>query len=364
MVFVIAKGDKLADIPKQHKTIDQVEMVRAGKFRRYHGGGLRQILDVPTQLKNVRDMVYFAIGFIQSLWLFARQRPDAVFIKGGFVGVPVGLAAALFRVPFVTHDSDAIPGLANRIIARWASLHAVALPVDQYNYPQSKTKYVGVPVNERFVPVTQPSLLQKQKDELGLDTASPVLLVTGGGLGALRLNRAIVHALPLILAKVADLQVIHIAGPGKTKELHDLYMENFQPEVIKRIHVYEFLSDLYRYSAVADVVVTRAGANSLADFASQQKACVVVPNPQLTGGHQTKNAQVLARQGAIVLVTEDELLADGAVLAEAIIDLLGSKEKRTDLGRALYKTVKTDAAAQIANMIFAVAAAQAKEGRE
>lgn len=362
MVFVIAKGDKLVDIPRHHKTIDDVVTVRAGKFRRYHGGGLRQVLDIPTQLKNVRDLVYFAIGFIQSLWLFARQRPDAVFVKGGFVGVPVGFAAALFRVPYVTHDSDAIPGLANRLIAKWASLHAVALPVDQYNYPRNKTKHVGVPVNERFVPLTQSSQIQKQKKELGFDEAGPVLLVTGGGLGALRLNRAVVHALPLVLAKVADLQVVHIAGPGKTKELHALYAENFRPDVLARIHVYDFLPDLYKYSAIADVVVTRAGANSLADFASQQKACVVVPNPQLTGGHQTKNAQVLAKKEAIVLVTEEELQTDGAVLAESIVTLLASNERRSALGRALHKTVKTDAAAQIAHMITSVAIKPKEQG--
>ncbi len=328
--------------------------VRAGKFRRYHGGGIRQLLDIPTQLKNLRDLLYFVIGFFQSLIILGRHRPSAVFIKGGFVGVPVGLAAAVKHIPYVTHDSDAVPGLANRIVARWASLHAVAMPVSQYKYSAAKTKHVGVPVNTNFMPLPA-SQVTNSKIKLGL-TDAPVLLVTGGGLGALRLNHAIVHAMPLLLAHTANLQVVHIAGPGKADELKELYRQNLRLQVTEgQIHVYEFLPDLYRYSAVADVVVTRAGANSLADFAMQQKACVVVPNPQLTGGHQTKNAQALVHQEAIVLVEEDEITKDGAVLAESIIDLLDSKAKRQALGEALNKTVKTDAALQIANMLINVA---------
>ena len=354
LVFVIAKGDKLANVPANHTSIDRVISVRAGKFRRYHGGGIRQLLDIPTQLKNLRDLLYFVIGFFQSLIILGRHRPSAVFIKGGFVGVPVGLAAAVKHIPYVTHDSDAVPGLANRIVARWASLHAVAMPVSQYKYSAAKTKHVGVPVNTNFMPLPA-NQVTNSKIKLGLSDA-PVLLVTGGGLGALRLNHAIVHAMPLLLAHTANLQVVHIAGPGKADELKELYRQNLRLQVTEgQIHVYEFLPDLYRYSAVADVVVTRAGANSLADFAMQQKACVVVPNPQLTGGHQTKNAQALVHQEAIVLVEEDEITKDGAVLAESIIDLLDSKAKRQALGEALNKTVKTDAALQIANMLINVA---------
>jgi len=102
IVYVGQRGDRLGDIPAQDKNIDASYMVRAGKFRRYHGEGLKQLLDIPTMLKNIRDAFYVLIGIWQCFWLLGKLGPDAVFIKGGFVGVPVGIAAALRRIPRTT----------------------------------------------------------------------------------------------------------------------------------------------------------------------------------------------------------------------------------------------------------------------
>src|SRR5665213_2594114 len=135
LVYIGQTGDLLGDIPSQHPSIDEVFTVRAGKFRRYHGEGFKQLLDVVTMAKNIRDFFYVIIGFWQSRRLLKQLKPAVIFVKGGFVGVPVGLAAATRQIPFITHDSDPIPGLANRIIARWAVMHAVALPKDIYPYP-------------------------------------------------------------------------------------------------------------------------------------------------------------------------------------------------------------------------------------
>src|SRR5579862_7870303 len=150
IIYVGQRGDKLADIPAHDHNIDEVHTVRAGKFRRYHGEGIKQVLDVQTVLKNVRDAGRVVRGLDESRRLLKRLKPDLVFIKGGFVGVPVGLAAAQLHIPFITHDSDAVPGLANRIIARWATAHAVALPKELYNYPADKTFTVGVPISSDF----------------------------------------------------------------------------------------------------------------------------------------------------------------------------------------------------------------------
>ena len=341
-------------MPTAHQSIDQVLTVRAGKFRRYHGEGFKQLLDIPTQLKNIRDLFYFVVGFFQSLRLLHKVQPDVVFIKGGFVGVPIGLAAAIRGIPYVTHDSDAIPGLANRIIAKWARFHAVAMPVENYQYPKAKTKQVGVPVNAAFAPISE-SQKQHLKEELHVPRDAPVLCITGGGLGALRLNHAIVHVMPLLLAHAPNLYVYHVAGPGKATSLQTLYQESLNPEILNQVEVFEFVDDLYRYSGVADVVITRAGANSLADFATQAKACIVVPNPQLTGGHQTKNAQALVAQGAVMVITEEQLAQDSSILASAIIELLDSPRSRKELETALSKTAQTDAAEKIARLVISTA---------
>jgi UDP-N-acetylglucosamine--N-acetylmuramyl-(pentapeptide) pyrophosphoryl-undecaprenol N-acetylglucosamine transferase len=145
LMYIGQRGDALGDVPAEDKNIDQSYTVRAGKFRRYHGEGIKQVFDVVTLYKNLRDVIFVLIGLWQSFWLLGRLHPDVIFIKGGFVGVPVGLMAALRGIPYVTHDSDAVPGLANRIIARWARLHAVGLPKEVYAYPPAKTVTVGVP---------------------------------------------------------------------------------------------------------------------------------------------------------------------------------------------------------------------------
>jgi UDP-N-acetylglucosamine--N-acetylmuramyl-(pentapeptide) pyrophosphoryl-undecaprenol N-acetylglucosamine transferase len=158
IIYIGQKGDSLGDIPAQDSNIDQTYTVRAGKLRRYHGEGLRQLFDLPTVGKNARDVGYVVAGLGQSYRLLRRLQPDVLFVKGGFVGVPVGLAAAKLGIPYITHDSDALPGLANRIIARWAALHAVALPKEVYHYPAANTVTVGVPISHEFRPRTPEEL--------------------------------------------------------------------------------------------------------------------------------------------------------------------------------------------------------------
>jgi len=171
LIFIGHRGDQLSDLPRENRDIDEVYFVKAGKFRRYSGMGLKQLLDLPTVLKNIRDGTRVIYGLAESSRLLRKIKPDIILIKGGFVGVPVGLAAAQLHIPFVTHDSDAIPGLANRIIARWASAHAVSLPKELYSYPPQKTYTVGVPVSRDFVPVN-PENIRQYRDLLDLSSIS------------------------------------------------------------------------------------------------------------------------------------------------------------------------------------------------
>ncbi|HWB38631.1 MAG TPA: glycosyltransferase, partial [Candidatus Saccharimonadales bacterium] len=189
LVYIGQTGDGLIDIPANDPNIDETLTIRAGKLRRYHGEGWKQLLDVPTMLKNLRDVAYVLIGLVQSYKLLKSLQPDMIFIKGGFVGVPVGLAAARLKLPYMTHDSDALPGLANRIVARWAHLHAVALPVDVYSYPKNKTVQTGIPLQAEFKPVTA-ELAKKYRQEIDVPANAKLLFVIGGGLGAERVNKA------------------------------------------------------------------------------------------------------------------------------------------------------------------------------
>lgn len=351
IVYVGQKGDSLSDIPAADGNVDEVFAVRAGKFRRYHGEGWRQLLDVPTLLKNIRDAVYVVVGIGQSYRLLRKLRPQVIFVKGGFVGVPVGLAAALLKIPFITHDSDAIPGLANRIIGRWATVHAVALPKEVYSYPPAKTVTVGVPISHKFT-LVDTAQQRAARERLGIPAEHRVVLMTGGGLGAQLLNESLVAIAPQLLEQYPELTVVQLAGRVHNDEISKKYNNILTPEQLARTRVEGFINNLYDYSAAADVVITRAGGTSMAEFATQAKACIVVPNPILAGGHQTKNAQVLADRHAAVLVSETQLRQDAQALLEPLQRLLDDPAAAAELGRRLHELAQPDAARQLGMLLL------------
>lgn len=351
--YIGQTGDSLGDIPEQDKHIDRSYTVRAGKFRRYHGEGWRQLLDIVTLYKNLRDVVFVLIGIWQSFWLLGKLRPDIIFTRGSFVSVPVCIAAKLRGIPYVTHDSDAIPSLANRIIAPWARLHAVALPKELYTYPPKKTITVGVPISDKFHPLTTTEV-RADREQLRLDEAGKVLLVTGGGLGSQRINMAAVACVPDLLVRYPDLWVVHIAGRLEEASVRRQYHQELPPEEQKRVLIKGFVTNMYQYSGAADVVVSRAGGNSIAEFAAQSKACVVVPAPHLSGGHQLKNAQVLADRKAVRLVNETTLQEDLHAFMPPLTDLFDHPEKRILLGKKLATLAQPNAAHLLAVLLLEV----------
>ena len=347
LVYIGQKGDHLADIPRTNPDIDEAYVISAGKFRRYHGEGWRQVLDLRTMTLNARDMFRVLRGLAQSRRLLKKLQPDVVFIKGGFVGVPVGLAAARLDIPYVTHDSDAIPGLANRLIARKAALHTVALPKEIYNYPASKTRTVGVPVHANYQPVDDAARAEYAA-LIGLVSYRDIVLFTGGGLGAQRLNQAVQNIVPKLLQDYPQLAVVHSVGRSHEAAAREFY-EALDESLRGRVVVKGYIEDMHNYSGAASIIVTRAGATALAEFALQRKACIVVPNPLLTGGHQTKNADYLASQGAIDVVLEGALEYD---LPPAIIRLLNDSKRREDMGRKLSGFAVPDASRQLAMVLL------------
>jgi UDP-N-acetylglucosamine--N-acetylmuramyl-(pentapeptide) pyrophosphoryl-undecaprenol N-acetylglucosamine transferase len=294
------------------------------------------------------------IGLWQSHRLLRRLKPDIIFIKGGFVGVPVGLAAARAHIPYITHDSDALPGLANRVIGRWARHHAVALPASVYPYPPDKTVTTGIPLRKEFVPVTA-ELRERYRRDLKLPVDSKMLFIIGGGLGSERVNQAVAEAVPTLLGEFEDLYVIHAVGRGKLDSVRASYAR-LTTEEQARLQVFDYLDDVYRYSGAADIIITRAGATNLAEFALQGKACIVLPSPFLAGGHQIKNAQYLAEQGAAIVLNEADLLADPHRLAKQVSKLLRSPATRQKLGAELATFAKADATAALARLILEQAA--------
>lgn len=280
--------------------------------------------------------------------MLRKIKPDIIFTRGAYVGVPLCIVAGRAKTPIITHDSDVMPGLANRIVSRWTTIHAVAMPKQYYQYPNSKTVTVGVPVGYNFQLVTN-ELKKKFRQEINLSDNKEVILVTGGGLGAKKINEIIAQIAPSLLSNHKDLVIVQTTGAKHEQDIIEQYSQ-LSTDIRERLIVKGFIDDLYRYSGAADLIITRAGATTIAEFAMQAKPCIVIPNPYLTGGHQLKNAEILAQAGAVEIISEDRLTADE--LISKIEDLLGSKEKREALGLSLNQLAYPDSAKKLAQLLI------------
>lgn len=351
LIYIGQKGDAFGEVVATDALVDEAYTISAGKFRRYHGEGLTQLLDLRTMALNLRDGFRVLVGLWQSYRLLGRIQPDVMFCKGGFVGVPVGLAAAFWHIPYLTHDSDAIPGLANRIIARWAAKHAVALDPSLYPYPTIKTTDVGVPVSPEYRLVTAKEQA-RLRQEIGLGTFEQVLLITGGGLGAARLNHATVLAAPSLLKQFPRLAIVHTTGRNHEIAVSEAYDASLLPRERKRVRVIGYTTELYKYSGAADLVIARGGATNFAELAAQAKACIIVPNPLLTGGHQLKNAAAYEQKGAVMIVDELALQQNYELLSSAAARLLRDPAKRAQLSKRLHTFAQPNSAKELAAMLL------------
>ncbi len=311
---------------------------------------MAHLVDVRTIALNIRDIFRVLAGFRSARKILRQIKPNIVFSKGGFVAVPVGLAARLQKIPIVTHDSDTVPGLANRIIGRFAQVHATGMPAKYHSYPEETVHYVGIPLDERIKPVTA----QMQKDlkkQLGLPKDALTLLFSGGGLGAQDINKKAVVAAPELLTRFKNLHIIHITGQKHEPEVKEKYQDS-APDDMDRVKVIGFTPDFSIYTGAADLVITRAGATTIAELAAQRKAVILIPAPHLTGGQQLKNAKELERHKAVLVIANE---ADDTTLLKAITKVLEDDAKRRQLSDKLGSLAKVDAANKLAEILLDVA---------
>ena len=255
--------------------------IKSGKLRRYFS------------VQNFIDIFKVLAGIWQAFWLLGRLKPDVVFSKGGYVSVPVMIAAWLRRVPSISHESDLTPGLANKIVSKVASQILYSFP-ETKKYLPVEAKYVGNPIRNDFLKVSKSvgkELVQFQSEGL------PIILVVGGSLGALRINNLLIKCLPEL---VKDYQIIHVTGPSKTIDFEHKNYRNF--EYIGK----EFPSIV----ACADIIVSRAGANSIFEFLAMRKPMLLIPLEIGSRGDQLDNADSFVKKGWAYAVPEKDINVD------------------------------------------------------
>lgn len=322
-----------------------VTTILSGKLRRYHNLPLwRQLLrPVSIVLPNIRDSFLVLCGIVQSYYKLLRWRPDVVFTKGGYVCLPVGFAAQLLKIPLVIHDSDAHPGLTNRLLSRWATTIATGAPLKFYPYPEAISHYIGIPINTAFKPLREDERA-RLKSGLGFDPKRPLVVVTGGGLGAQRINNAVAKRLSELLDITS---LVLICGTAQYDELRSL-----TPQDDPRYQLHAFVSEgMVELLSAADIVVARAGATTILELAASARPTILIPNSYLTGGHQLKNAAAYAENGAVEVLNEHEVEANPQLLVDTISALLVNPAKRHEMSQKFHALSKPHAVNDMVDLI-------------
>lgn len=276
--------------------------IATGKFRRY--------LDV----KNLTDPFRVVKGFGEARKFLKEYKPDVVFSKGGFVSVPVVRAAASLGIPCIIHESDMTPGLANKLCIPAATKVCCNFPETLKMLPEGKAVLTGSPIREEL---TQGNKLEGL-NLCGFTANKPVILVMGGSQGAANVNKAVRDALPRLLE---DFQIVHLCGKDKMDNLLLNTPGYKQFEYIK-----SELKDLF---AMADIVISRAGANAICELLALKKPNILIPLPASSSrGDQLLNAKSFEAQGFSIVINEDDLTTD--LLVDHVHELYFSKNTYHD----------------------------------
>ena len=276
--------------------------IATGKFRRY------------LDLQNLTDPFRVVKGFGEARRFLKKYHPDVVFSKGGFVAVPVVRAAASLGIPCIIHESDMTPGLANKICIPVARKVCCNFPETLKLLPGDKAVLTGSPIRAELAQGNKLAGL----DMCGFNANTPVVMVIGGSLGAANVNKAVRAALPSLLG---DFQVVHLCGKDKVDNLLLNTPGYRQFEYVKAE-----LKDLF---AMADVVISRAGANAICELLALKKPNILIPLPASSSrGDQLLNARSFEAQGFSIVIGEDDLTTE--LLVDKVHELYFSRQTFRD----------------------------------
>ncbi len=294
--------------------------ISSGKFRRY------------MSLKNFSDPFRVIKGYSEAKKMVKKYKPDVLFSKGGFVSVPVVLACKKYKVPIIIHESDMTPGLANKISIPYAKTVCHNFPETANHLPEGKSLLTGSPIREELLSGDR----LKGLSLCSFTSDKPVIMVTGGSLGAVALNNAVREALPELLK---DFQIVHLCGKGKLDESLKDTVGYVQFEYIQ-----DEMKDIF---AMADIIISRAGANAICEIQALAIPNILIPLPaSASRGDQILNAGSFKKQGFSEVLDEETLTKD--ILLKTVKDVYNNKQTYID---AMKKSSVCDAVKTIIDLI-------------
>jgi len=316
----------------------QIVQIVAGKLRRYFS---------PL---NFLDIFKVIIGFFQSLYHLWKFMPDLIFSKGGYGALPVVLAGWLYRIPVFIHESDTMPGLSNKISAKFAKRIGISFNQTFQYFPAEKTALVGNPTRFNF---SIEEDRESARDYFGFLKDKPLLLALGGSQGAQQINDLVLEMLEDLVRN--EIQVFHQTGQNNFRQvaaegkiilegLPDIYAKFYQARGFFNENDYALAL------ATSDLVIGRAGSGTIFELSAAKKPAILIPLLESAGNHQKMNALEYARAGAAVVLEEPNILPH--LFAQQIIDLIKNKERMASLANRANLFFQQDSSEKIASEIF------------
>jgi UDP-N-acetylglucosamine--N-acetylmuramyl-(pentapeptide) pyrophosphoryl-undecaprenol N-acetylglucosamine transferase len=288
-----------------------------------------------SQIKGLAMLLY---GYAQARQILKEFRPDRVLGVGGYASGPVVLAAGGMRIRRFIHEQNAIPGFTNKFLARFSEQVFVSLEESEQFFPGEKTLLTGNPIRKEILAAFAQVSNGAQHDPFHL-------LVFGGSAGAHSINQALIAALPFLSRSRERLVITHQTGENDLAEVREGYQrEGFRAEAIP------FIDNMAAAYGVADLIVCRAGATTVAEVTACGKPCIFIPYPYAVDDHQRRNAEALLKKGACFMLLDREL--SGETLAQLIMDLLDNPERIAEAGRNAKNLARLDAARVIVDEIM------------
>jgi UDP-N-acetylglucosamine--N-acetylmuramyl-(pentapeptide) pyrophosphoryl-undecaprenol N-acetylglucosamine transferase len=315
------------------------------------GSGLSRSVSLSGLKKNVKAVGNVLGAVSQCKKIIRDFGADVVVGTGGYASFPALHAASKLKIPTIVHEANAVPGLTTKMAAKTATRVLVAFEESaQYYRNPEKVEVVGMPVRKEFV-MTQ---REDARKELGLDSR-PLVVSAFGSLGARAMNFAMADFMKLEMEAGMPFQHIHATGSYGWAWMPDhLKTLDVDPDKADGLDMREYIYNMPTVMAAADVIISRAGASTLNEIGASGTPCILIPSPNVTNDHQTKNAKVLADRGGAVLIPEGEDM--GKKLYDTVVQLLSDHERRSAMSAALRNIVVLDCAERMCGMIEELAA--------
>jgi UDP-N-acetylglucosamine--N-acetylmuramyl-(pentapeptide) pyrophosphoryl-undecaprenol N-acetylglucosamine transferase len=302
-------------------------------------------------MKKLRAGIKTVFSMYDSRALLKQLRPDAVIGLGGYASFCPVLAATMMSIPSVIMEQNSVPGLANKILGRVADMICVTYHESISFFPKNRTYITGNPVRQGILTANRESAYEL----FGLERGKFTVFVFGGSLGARKINSVVCGAFTYINDIREKIQFLHQTGKSDYDAVRETYRKwNFGGTVTAFVHQ---MAEAY---AVADLVISRAGATTLAELTAVGRPAILIPYPYAAGNHQELNAQRLAEMGAARVILDDEL--DSETLAKGIRDLYESAGTRYEMQRSSRSLGKPDAAQRVVDIVMSLIKKDRKAG--